>query len=80
MRAGLAQISSHELSEWRALAIVEADEAQRHRDQVESGDGEVHISGRDPDDDDDDDPEDDLTDGESVREPVGAGGEDPGDA
>jgi hypothetical protein len=51
---GLQRISSRELTEWIALAKVEAKEEEHRRDIEESGDGKVVVVGADPDDDDDD--------------------------
>lgn len=48
-------MSSWELSGWMALMQLHAEEAQRRRDEIESGDGIVNVSGRDEDDEDEDD-------------------------
>jgi hypothetical protein len=50
----LARISSPELTAWWALFEVEADEAEHHRDVIESGDGQVIVHGLDDDEDEED--------------------------
>jgi hypothetical protein len=67
---GLRRISSRELTEWVALVKVEHEDEKRRQDQLESGDGQVFVSGLDEDDDED------LDDGE----PVSADDHDSGDA
>lgn len=47
-------MSSAELSHWWALFAVHAEEAEHQRDLAESGDGEVHVYGRDTEDEDED--------------------------
>lgn len=37
--------TSRELSGWRVLAQVEAEEHQREKDLAESGDGKVYVDG-----------------------------------
>lgn len=51
----LAQISSQELTAWMALFAVQSEEAKHHQDILESGDGQVHISGSEDGDDEEED-------------------------
>lgn len=54
MAWGLEHISSRELSEWIALAQVEAKEDERRKDLADSGDGVVIVA-NDPDADEEED-------------------------
>lgn len=53
----LARMSSRELTEWLALFEVQAEEQQRERDTLESGDGQVIVSGLEDDEDEDEAPD-----------------------
>ena len=48
----IARMSSVELSGWLALFAVHAEEDEHRRDLEESGDGQVIVTGHDPDRDD----------------------------
>ena len=50
----LARLSSAELTGWLALLSVQADEAAMQRHRLESGDGNVIVTGRDTWDEEDD--------------------------
>lgn len=47
----MARMPSLELTRWQALFQVKADERQYERDLRDSGDGQVHVYGKDTDDD-----------------------------
>lgn len=51
----VARMSSRELSTWLALSRVYEEEAEHRRHVMESGDGQVIVTGRDEPDDDEDD-------------------------
>jgi hypothetical protein len=57
----VARMSSQELTAWMALFNVHAEEAQRQRDILESGDGHVYVSGLEDEDDE-------LRDGDGAAE------------
>lgn len=54
----IARITSRELSAWWALYQVEAEEEERRRDVLESGDGHVIVTGLDDEDGDGDQDDD----------------------
>ena len=54
-------MSSAELSAWYALVQVEHEEAEHRQDLLDSGDGDVIVSGLEADDEDRDDDEDGAT-------------------
>ena len=62
----LDRMSGEELLGWQARYAVAAEEHEDQRHRLESGDGQVHVYGRDEPDEDDGD-----TDGDTA-------GEDPG--
>jgi hypothetical protein len=56
----LARMASRELTAWMALFAVQAEEAKHEHDTLESGDGNVIITGLDDEDDEPDEDEDGL--------------------
>lgn len=67
----MCRMSGRELTAWHALFRIKAKEDEHRRHVAESGDGIVHISGRDDDEDEDDDVEDieEVIDGGGDSEP-----------
>lgn len=51
----MSRMSGQEFTAWIALFNVKAREAEEARDIVESGDGIVHVYGRDGEEDQDED-------------------------